>query len=202
MDAKAPGNILLLIGDTTSAMGGSHVAMLKETGDRSRTTGDRSSRNSTSEIRSPRSGIRNFSIPRVDLTQGPRNAAAVARLIGQGLVAAAHDCSDGGLLVAAAEMAFAGRIGLDLHLAGVPTREPLSEFEQCFAETPSRYLIEIAPSKLDAAIRTLRELNVPCGQIGTFAVHDRLTVRSAKSGRVMDEPLAELREAWRRPLDW
>jgi len=183
MDAKAAGNLLFLIGDTTSAMGGAHLVMCEPE-------------------RAAPSVVRNLAIPRVDLSQGPRNAAAVAKLIAQGLVASAHDCSDGGLLIAAAEMAFAGRIGLDINLAGVPTREPLSEFEACFAETPSRYLLEVAPGKLDGVIRTLRELNVPFGQVGTFASHDKLTVRSAKAGRLMEESLDGLREAWKKPLDW
>jgi phosphoribosylformylglycinamidine synthase len=201
MDAKSAGNALLLIGDTTSAMGGSHLVMLEKTGGRGQGTGD-GGQATDRAIRNPKSEIRNLSIPRVDLTQGPRNAAAVAKLIAAGLVASAHDCSDGGMLVAAAEMAFAGRVGLDLNLAGVPTREPLSEFEICFAETPSRYLIEVATNRIDAVIRTLRDANIPFGQVGTFATHDRLTVRSPKAGRLMEESLDALRDTWKKPLDW
>ncbi len=185
MDAKKPGNALLLIGDTTGAMGGSHLAMINK-----------------NKIRNPKSEIRNRHIPRVDLTQGPLNAAAIASLISQGLIASAHDCSDGGLLVAAAEMAFAGRVGLDINLAGVQTREPLTETEMCFAETPSRYLVEVAPDKIDGVIRTLRQMNVPFGQVGTFAKHDQLTVRSPKAGRLLEAALDELRETWKKPLDW
>ena len=57
-------------------------------------------------------GSRNMRIPRVDLGVGPKTAKAVAGLISNGLVKSAHDCSEGGMLVAAAEMAFAGRVGL------------------------------------------------------------------------------------------
>lgn len=106
------------------------------------------------------------------------------------------------MLVAAAEMAFAGRVGLDINLAGLPTREPLTEIEMCFAESPSRYLVEVAPDKIDGVIRTLRDLNIPFGQIGTFARHDTLTVRSPKVGRLMEEKLDVLRETWKKPLDW
>ena len=200
MDAKAAGNALILVGDTTSAMGGSHVVMLDAR--HGGTEARRHEGQAAASTRNSKIATRNFSIPRVDLSQGPRNAAAVAKLISQGLIASAHDCSDGGLLVAAAEMAFAGRIGLDLNLAGVPTREPLSEFEMCFAETPSRYLLEVATNKIDAVIRILRDANIPFGQVGTFATHDKLTVRSAKAGRLMEEKLDVLRETWKKPLDW
>jgi phosphoribosylformylglycinamidine synthase len=219
MDAKAAGNLLLLIGETTSAMGGAHVLLTsparqgegqgagaqaqEHEGTQEPDNSKLDTRNSElPPIRHPPSAIRNLHIPRVDLTAGPANAAAVAQLIAQGLAASTHDCSDGGLLVAAAEMAFAGGAGLEMDLSHVPSQETLSEFERCFAETPSRYLVEVAPDKLDAAIRLLRKLNIPFAQVGTFTPHDRLTVRTARRGQLMDEPLESLREAWVKTLDW
>ncbi len=177
MDAKAAGNVLLLVGETTSATGGSH-------------------------LRSVGIGAGDPFVPRVDLVQGPANARAVADLIAAGLVRSAHDCSDGGVLVAAAEMAFAGRVGLDVELDGVPTAAALDHTVAAFAETPSRYLLEVAPGDLDAVVRKLRDANVRFGQIGRFADHDRLTVRTASAGRILDESLDALRQSWLGTLDW
>jgi len=178
MDAKAPGNALLIVGGTTGRLGGSHYQMITH------------------------DGSRDAGIPHTDLKLGPLNARTVADLIARGLVQSAHDCSDGGLLTAAAEMAFAGRIGLDLDLAGLPTTEKLDDATACFAETPSRYLLEIQPANLDAAARLLRNAGVPFGQIGRFAGHDRLTLRSPTYGRLLDEPLEKLLAEWIKPLDW
>ncbi len=178
MDAKAAGNLLLVVGKTTPAMGGSHYVMI--------------SGNTAVDL----------SIPRVDLQAGPTNARAVAGLIADGLIASAHDCSDGGLLVAAAEMAFAGRVGLDLDLSGVPSDSVLDTTEACFAETPSRYLIEVAPSHADAVLRRLEEAGVAWGEVGRFADHDRLTVRTPRDGRLLDGSLDDLRQAWLGTLDW
>ena len=181
MDAKAPGNALLLVGGTTPNLGGSHLAavgLAPNTADRR--------------------------IPRVDLESGPKNAAAVASLIDQRLVASAHDCSEGGLLPAAAEMAFAGRVGLGLDLTNLPAA-PGTELDltaKCFAETPSRYLLEIEPGHLDAVIKSLREAGTPFAQVGTFAPHQDLTLRTATHGQVLTAPLDTLREAWLKPLDW
>jgi phosphoribosylformylglycinamidine synthase subunit PurSL len=190
MDAKSAGNLLIVVGDTTDAMGGSHAV-------KSGVTDQDAHRVAVGP-----QGHFDLSIPRVDLKQGPINAAAVARLIDEGVAASAHDCSDGGLLVAAAEMAFAGRVGLDLDLAGLPTGAHLEPLVACFAETPSRYLLEIRPEKLDRALRLLRDAGVPFGQIGTFADHDRLTLRTPRDGRLLDEALDDLLAAWREPLDW
>jgi len=178
MDAKASGNLLLIIGETTGNLGGSHYVQIGG------------------------SSPANNHVPRVDLKQGPANAQAVASLIEQGLVRSAHDCSEGGLLVAAAEMAFAGRIGLDLDLGTLPGGQDISAPAACFAETPSRYLLEIQPDKLDAVIKSLHKTDTPFGQVGTFTDHDRLTARTSLDGRVLDAKLDDLRNAWLGPLDW
>ncbi|MEM7625965.1 MAG: phosphoribosylformylglycinamidine synthase subunit PurS [Planctomycetota bacterium] len=182
MDAKASGNALLIVGSTTPNLGGSHLAacgLAPQTAD--------------------------LRIPRIDLAAGPRNAAAVASLITERLVASAHDCSEGGLLPAAAEMAFAGRVGLDLDLTAPPETTASGELNliaKCFAETPSRYLLEVEPDKLDAVIKSLREAGTPFAQIGTFADHQDLALRTATQGQVCTIPLDELRSAWLKPLDW
>ncbi len=178
MDAKQPGNTLLIIGETRPQLGGSHLAAC----------------GLASEV--------NCNIPRVDLQQGPRHARAVAQLIADGLIASAHDCSDGGLLVAAAEMAFAGRVGLDLDLSAIPAPDTLDTITACFAETPSRYLVEVAPARLDRVIRILRDANVAFGQLGHFANHDRLILRTPRDGRILNASLDELRHAWLGTLDW
>ncbi len=52
--------------------------------------------------------------PPVDLAAEKRNGDFVRALIGEGAVSAVHDISDGGLLVAVAEMAMASGIGAAL----------------------------------------------------------------------------------------
>jgi phosphoribosylformylglycinamidine synthase len=178
MDAKAAGNILLIIGNTTSAMCGSHYSM---------TYADTS---------------RDLSVPQTDLHDGPCHAAIVAGLIHHGKVVSAHDCSDGGLLAAAAEMAFAGGIGLNLDLSAVPSVKGVDDIAAAFAETPSRYLLEITPETLDEVIRLLRDKQIPFGEIGRFNDSDRLTVRCATVGQLIDQSLADLKAAWLGTLDW
>lgn len=62
---------------------------------------------------------------------------AMAGAIAAGLVRSAHDLSEGGLAVAAAEWAFAGRLGLALDVE--------STAEALFGEGPGRYLVEVDP---------------------------------------------------------
>jgi phosphoribosylformylglycinamidine (FGAM) synthase-like enzyme len=179
MNAKAAGNHLLLVGLTRNEVGGSHLELLQG-------------------APVAMGGL----CPRVDLANAPKQLATVADLIAAGRVASAHDCSEGGLLVAAAEMAFAGRIGLDVNLDGVPRDGQLSDLAACFAESPSRILIEVAPGQFDAVVKQLTSAGVSFGEVGSFNDSSQLTVRSDAAGELMNESLDTLRDAWLKPLDW
>ncbi|MCE9619732.1 MAG: phosphoribosylformylglycinamidine synthase subunit PurL [Planctomycetes bacterium] len=134
MDAKKAGNKLILVGVTDARMGGSHRCMLGDV-----------------------AGA-NLELPVVDLEKGPRIARAVAACIASGRVASAHDASEGGLLVASAEMAFGGDLGLTLDLDAVPCATTVPLEARAFAETPSRYLLEVAPEDVAAISKLLGTL--------------------------------------------
>jgi phosphoribosylformylglycinamidine synthase len=135
-------------------------------------------------------------MPLVDLEAGPAAARAIHRLIARGLVLAAHDCSEGGLLVAAAEMAMAGEIGLGLDLMALPAIGELTQTAECFAETPSRYLLEVRRGDLDAIDEALGA--VPYAIIGEFDDSSTLTL----AGTDLELDIAELKNAWLGTLDW
>jgi phosphoribosylformylglycinamidine synthase len=90
--------------------------------------------------------------PRVDLADERLNGEIVRRLIAEGKVTAVHDISDGGLLVAAAEMALAGNLGVVL--------DPM-DTAFAFSEAQSRYLVTYR------ADSPLNRSEVPFERIGT-----------------------------------
>ena len=77
-------------------------------------------------------GREDGSPPRVNLADEKLNGEIVRRLIAEGKVTAVHDISDGGLLVAVAEMALAGGIGAQLDAMDTAF---------AFNETQARYLV-------------------------------------------------------------
>lgn len=172
MDAKRAGNVLLAVGVTTGNTRGSHAEMVFSMDE-------------------------GGALPMVDLQRGPAIARAVASLIGQGLAAAAHDCSDGGVLVAAAEMAFAGGFGLSLELEKLPDGGKSADlWSRAFSEEPSRYLLEISPNDVARVSSVLS--GVPHAVIGEFNDSMRLTMPAAE----LDVSIETLRAVWRGPLDW
>ncbi len=106
--------------------------------------------------------------PPVDLAAERRNGDFVREQIISGNVTAAHDLSDGGLLVALAEMALAGDRGCTLNLPKTAT--PRHAF--LFGEDQARYVLSVAPSKTAALIEAANGKNIPVTKLGTVGGRD------------------------------
>ncbi|MCG3178441.1 MAG: Phosphoribosylformylglycinamidine synthase subunit PurL [Phycisphaerae bacterium] len=180
MDAKADDNVLLLVGATQDSLTGSHYELV---------TSDRDPH----ALQAP--PLAAGAPPVVDLKQGPRIARAVAGAIAAGGVRAAHDCSEGGLAVAIAEMCLAGGLGFAGELDAVNADAAAA----LFGESPSRYLLEVEPAKLDALRKSLGD--VPSAVLGKFAAKPTLTL-THRGAKVIEADVAALKQAWQQPLAW
>jgi phosphoribosylformylglycinamidine synthase II len=99
--------------------------------------------------------------PPVDLKVERRNGEFVRSLIAAGRTTAVHDVSDGGLLVAIAEMAMAGNIGAELQLpAGAQAHAFL------FGEDQARYIVTVPAATADRIIAEAAKEQVPAVKIG------------------------------------
>ena len=181
MDAKESGNLLYLVGPTREELGGSH--WLEQLG---------------------RPGVR---VPRVDLDRGP----AILRGLGEALktvaVRACHDLSEGGLAVAAAEMAFAGGLGIELRLADMPVAEPEPTRDDVllFAESNHRFLVEVPEGDASRFERVLGEVGLDAGEfarVGQITSDPRLKVYGREGASVLDESIEILRQTWREGVPW
>jgi phosphoribosylformylglycinamidine synthase len=174
MDLKAPGNLLFLLGRTRDEMGGSHYALVR--------------------------GLAGGTVPRPDLDLAPRLFRGLYEAIRRGLVRACHDLSEGGLAVAAAEMAFAGGVGADLTAPGAADT-PLSDPVLLFSESTTRFLVEVAPPDA-AAFRGCLGPGVPLAEVGQTCREPRLRIAGPGGGWVVEAALDQLKEAWQKPLRW
>ncbi|NOZ05198.1 MAG: phosphoribosylformylglycinamidine synthase, partial [Chloroflexi bacterium] len=96
---------------------------------------------------------------------GLRIVRALHRAMREGLVRACHDLSEGGLGVAAAEMARAGRLGLRLDLARVPRDDDVTRADTIlFSESNGRFLAEVRPA--DAAAFETALGGCVCAEVG------------------------------------
>ncbi|HED66307.1 MAG TPA: phosphoribosylformylglycinamidine synthase, partial [Planctomycetes bacterium] len=174
MDLKCAGNRLVLVGATGAELGGSHyLAGL---------------------------GLEGGSVPRPDLATAPALLRALHAAMRDGLVESAHDLSEGGLAVAVAEMAFAGDLGARIDLASVPVRGEFSDgFDpdttRLFSESTTRFLLEVAPERLDALLAALSPH--PAAAVGEVTAATRLRIDGVDCTPRIDLPLADLLAAYR-----
>ena len=127
--------------------------------------------------------------PPVDLLEERENGDVVRGLIADGLVTAAHDLSDGGLLVALAEMAMAGGIGGTLEAA--PDDTPAHAF--WFGEDQARYVVSVPAAEVDAVIRRGQDASVPVSRLGTTG-GDRLALAGERP--ILIKTLVDRFEGW------
>ncbi len=175
MDAKRGGNFLFVAGETRNELGGSHYYKIH--------------------------GQVGANVPKVDLETAPKIAERVAGTIAKGFITSCHDCSEGGLAVALAEMAFAGGVGIEADLRGLPKSTDCSRIDtQLFSESNSRYIVEVEPENYDAFAKLM--LNLPFGQIGKVIEEKTLTVKAENGKTVIKLDLDSLKQAWQKPLNW
>ena len=122
--------------------------------------------------------------PPVDLAAERAAGELVRALKAAELLSAAHDLSDGGLAVAAAEMALASGCGATV--AGAP--KGMAPGAWFFGEDQGRYLLACPAKSAMAALDAAAKAGVPARQIGTLE-GDAVIL----GGR--PAPLAALREA-------
>jgi len=135
-DLKSSGNPLFLLGRSAPELGGSLWAR--------------------------RHSVVGTPIPPTDPAGLRRLGERLLAAARTGLVAAAHDVSDGGLAVALCEMAFGGGLGVDVDLAATGLSGPGLAL---VAEGRSRFVVEVPRARADRFRRAFRGL--PCAPIGT-----------------------------------
>lgn len=101
--------------------------------------------------------------PPVDLAAERRNGDFVRGLIQKKRTSSVHDCSDGGLAIALAEMAMASGLGatIDTLPANLPAHAAL------FGEDQARYVMAVAPSEADQVMADAKAAGIPALKLGT-----------------------------------
>ncbi len=168
MDLKDAGNLLYLVGDTRAEMGGGHYALVGGT---------------------ERSGSAPLPQPVPDALARLR---AVHQAIRAGLVQACHDCSEGGLAVTLAEMALAGQPGLVVDIGRLAS-PVLTATEALFAESLTRFVLEVRPADTAALTRLLAD--VPHAPLGVVTEAAEFVIQQ-DGATLIHLPVAALGQAW------
>ncbi|MBN2456527.1 MAG: phosphoribosylformylglycinamidine synthase subunit PurL [Sedimentisphaerales bacterium] len=175
MDLKESSNLLFIVGETKDELGGSHYYKIHNQ--------------------------LGTNVPKVDLKSAPQIAGRITEAVANSLIVSCHDCSEGGLAVALAEMAFAGGFGIEADLRGLP-RDALCRRvdSQLFSESTSRYIVEVQPDNFHDFAKAM--LNLPFGQIGKVTDEQTLIVKAENGKDVINIDIDSLKKAWQQTFDW
>jgi phosphoribosylformylglycinamidine synthase II len=127
--------------------------------------------------------------PPVDLAAEKRNGDFVRALIAGGRINAAHDVSDGGLLIALAEMAMAAGIGADIVLPKIEA----GAIAAAFGEDQARYVITASQKEADRILTEAKAARVPALSIGRTS-STKITIVGAQS--IAISALVNAHESW------
>ncbi|HEV8620968.1 MAG TPA: phosphoribosylformylglycinamidine synthase subunit PurL [Nitrospiraceae bacterium] len=122
----------------------------------------------------------------------------ILKVIREGVVQSAHDCSDGGLSVALAECCISGP---DTR-RGAVVRLPLDALRRdalLFGESQSRVLLSVKPNMVDQVLNHAWDSGIPAMKIGTVG-GDRFVIDVEKGqwseGCRIDLPVDQLHDRW------
>ena len=176
MDVKTPGNAIYVVGNTYAELGGSHYY-----------------------------GIQGFignNAPVVRPHEGKLTMERLSTAIQNGVVRSCHDCSEGGIAVAAAEMAFAGGYGMRLNLEPIPTGDTGTTTDDVllFSESTSRFIVEVEPQHEETYKTCMAD--VPTAHIGTVIEDAAFIVTGTNGEHIVETSIDVLKSAWQGTLRW
>jgi len=174
MGLRDSGDLIILLGDCRDELGGSEYLFTTH-------------------------GLEEGDCPALDLARELNVQRLGLAAIRRGIVKSAHDCSDGGLAVALAEMSITGEIGASIEVPLEAEARPNIRLDSLlFGESQSRIVVSIAREHLETLQTMARRVGVPTSFLGT-AGGDRFTLSDVRGGVVplVNLSLLEMTDAYR-----
>ena len=173
MDFKKPGNLIYIVGITKDELGGSHLYY--------------------------EYGIDGNSVPKVEPISAKKIMKSLNVAIRSGVVKSCHDCSEGGLAVAIAEMCFAGGFGAEVSLKNIVTdMDRPNDITLLFSESNSRFIVEVSPEK-EKQFQEIMKGNI-FSKIGNVTNNENLVIYGLNGKILINENIYKLKDAWQSTL--
>ncbi|OEH93401.1 phosphoribosylformylglycinamidine synthase subunit PurL [Bacillus solimangrovi] len=158
---KEAGDAIYVIGETKSEFGGSELQKLVE-------------------------GQYSGKAPSIDLEVEQRRQKQILQAIQQGVVASAHDISEGGLAVAIAESLIGTELGAEVTVDG-------EAVTALFSETQSRFLLTVKAENREA----FEQLNEDARFVGTVTNDGVMSITDMQQNAFVQATVEEMTNAWK-----
>jgi len=175
MDFKFPGDLVYVLGRTSMEMGGSeYLAYMGETREGWPYIGD--------------------GVPLVDAEKNIRLYRAYEHAMKQELIASGISLERGGLALAAAKSAMAGKLGLSLELSPVPIDGTMRDDEILFSESQGRFLVTVNPEKQTEFESLFQSCDIAC--VGRVTENPVMSVKGTTGQTIISTTVESLLERY------
>jgi len=175
MDLKDEGNLIYCVGETYDELGGS--------------------------IYLDTLGYLGSTVPSVNFKKAAKIFEVLHRATARSLIRSMHDCSEGGLGVTLAEMAFSGGLGLSIDLGKLAYKGQSKRNDfALFSESNSRFVVEVEKKKQKSFESLMK--NVSCKLIGEVTDQAYLKIRGLNGEECINSDIQHFKDAWIQPLRW
>jgi phosphoribosylformylglycinamidine synthase len=178
LDAKFPGDLVYVLGETFEELGASeYFAMWND-----------------------RTGQRCIgkTVPRVDATNNQNLYRAFFDCVQDGLIASAQSITRGGLAIALSKMAMGGLLGMEISLENLPGEASRDDYA-LYSESQGRIVATINPKNREAFEDRMRD--VPCTQIGTVKEDHNILIKGLKGKLVIHTSLEAALQSYKSTFE-
>ncbi len=172
MDAKFPGDLVYILGETKNELGASEYYQMM--------------------------GSVGLNVPAVDAKELLPQYHALHRAISEDLVSSCHAVSRGGLGAHLAMVAIAGETGMRINLEQIPAEIGLNASQILYSESCGRLIITIDPEKKGRFEEIFSGMKI--GEIGVVTEEREFTIRGSNGLTLIREGVDKLKESWKKPF--
>ena len=172
MDAKFPGDLVYVLGETKNELGASEFYRML--------------------------GSNGLHVPSVSVEELRPQYLSLHKAICKGLVSSCHAVSRGGLAVHLSMVAMAGELGMEIHLPLIPASPELTATQTLYSESCGRFVVTVAPERKEDFEKIFSGMKM--GRIGVVTESPLFSVRDAGGEAIIEEDQNRLKDAWKRPF--
>ncbi|MCP4680934.1 MAG: phosphoribosylformylglycinamidine synthase [Desulfobacterales bacterium] len=170
MEAKFPGDLVYVLGETKNELGASEYYQVM--------------------------GSLGLNVPVVDAEELWPQYTALHRAIQKELVTSCHAVSRGGLAVHMAMVAMAGELGMDIHLPRIPVAPGLTVTRTLYSESCGRFVMTVAPERKEVFEKVFAGLKI--AQVGLVTESVGFCIKNKQGEAIIEEDINRLKDCWKK----
>lgn len=172
MDAKSPGDLVYVIGETRDELGGSELY--------------------------EHFGYVGLNVPKLDPKQTAGSYRVLAKLIQNGMIASCHGVYRGGLGVHLALVAMAGQLGVSVDISKTPATSAFEDHTLLYSESAGRFIVTIDPK--DRAAFEDEMAACPHACVGVTTQAAEFIVHGTNGKEIIRVSIESLKNSWQSPF--